>query len=265
MMFASHANLGLVYADQGRLDEAIREVQAALQINPNDVLLLCNLGVFYRQQGRIDEAIHEFQAVLRINPDYAEAHLELGMLYQQQDRIDEAIREFQAALGINPDYAEAHRSLGVAYGRQGSSRRGDPRVHWRRCGVNPDHAEAHYALGVIYGQQGHHDEAIRDTRRRCGSTRMMPTHSIWAWSSGGRAAPLRQFRRPRRRSGLAPPMLQRTSGWAWATDRQGRARGGEVRECQAALADQPRLCRRRTATSVPGSIAQQGRADEAVQ
>ena len=70
---------------------------------PTDAEAHCNLGVIYGQQGRTDEAIREYQAALRINPDYDEAHYNLGVIYRQQGRIDEAIREYQAALRINPD------------------------------------------------------------------------------------------------------------------------------------------------------------------
>ena len=37
--------------------------------------------VTYEQQGRTDEAIREYQAALRINPDYAKAHCNLGVAY----------------------------------------------------------------------------------------------------------------------------------------------------------------------------------------
>ena len=43
-------------------------------------------GRGYGQQGRIDEAIREYQAALRINPDDAEAHYNLGVVYGQQGR-----------------------------------------------------------------------------------------------------------------------------------------------------------------------------------
>ena len=38
-----------------------------------------DLGVVYGQQGRTDEAIREYQAALRINPDSADAHHNLGV------------------------------------------------------------------------------------------------------------------------------------------------------------------------------------------
>ena len=48
-----------------------------------------NRGVAYHDQGRLDEAIYEFQAALHLNPDLAEAHCNLGVAYGQQGCLDE--------------------------------------------------------------------------------------------------------------------------------------------------------------------------------
>ncbi|GAF92455.1 unnamed protein product, partial [marine sediment metagenome] len=43
-----------------------------------------NRGLAYVEQGRLDEAIREFQAALRTSQDYAKAHYVLGLAYEQQ-------------------------------------------------------------------------------------------------------------------------------------------------------------------------------------
>jgi len=96
-----HFNRGVAYHDQGRLDEAVREYQTALRIDPDDAETHYNLGVAYRQQDRLDGAIREYQAALRINPDDVKSHLNLGVAYGKQGRLDDEIRECQAALRIS--------------------------------------------------------------------------------------------------------------------------------------------------------------------
>ena len=76
----------------------------------------------YTQQGRLDEAIREYQAALRINPDDADAYFSLGAIYTQQGRTDEAIREYQAALRVNPRRCRRDVNLGVALRATGPHR-----------------------------------------------------------------------------------------------------------------------------------------------
>jgi len=71
----------------------------------NDAETHCRQGRAYAKQKRWDDAVREFQAALCIDPDNASAHFALGVVYGKQGSSDEAIREFQAALRINPDMA----------------------------------------------------------------------------------------------------------------------------------------------------------------
>ncbi len=256
-----HYNLGLAYGQQGRLDEAIRECQVALRINPNYAKAHYNLGVAYGQQGRLDEAIREYQVALRVNPNYAEAHYNLGVSYWQQGRLDEAIREYQAALRINPNFAEAHNNLGVAYGQQG---RLDEEI--RECQaalrINPNFADAHYNLGVTYGQQGHLDEEIREYQV---ALRINPNYAEAhnnlgaAYGQQGRLdEAIREFQAALR---INPNFADRHNNLGRAYGQQGRL-DEAIRECQAALRINPNYA---GAHHNLGMVyRQQGRLDEAI-
>jgi len=66
----AHDNLANVFGDQGRMPEAIAQLQASLAISPDDDEAHGNLGYIFLQQGRLDEAIVQFQKALEIKPDY---------------------------------------------------------------------------------------------------------------------------------------------------------------------------------------------------
>jgi Flp pilus assembly protein TadD len=156
-----HNNLGMLYYNRGRIDEATKEYQTALALKPDYPEAHNNLGNTHVMQGRIAEAIKEYQTALRLNPDYAEAHYNLGKVYHDQKRIDEAIKEYQAALALKPDYPEAHNNLGFAYVRQG---RIDEAI--KECqtalSLKPHYPEAHNNLGFAYFKQGRIEEAIKE-------------------------------------------------------------------------------------------------------
>ncbi|MGA2755120.1 MAG: tetratricopeptide repeat protein [Terracidiphilus sp.] len=56
----AHLDLGVIDADAGRQDDALRELAAAEKLAPNDVNVHWRLGRFYQTTGRKDEAKIEF-------------------------------------------------------------------------------------------------------------------------------------------------------------------------------------------------------------
>jgi tetratricopeptide (TPR) repeat protein len=50
-------NKGVALKDQGRLDEAIKACDKAIELNPQDVDPWLNKGAFLNQQGMFDEAL----------------------------------------------------------------------------------------------------------------------------------------------------------------------------------------------------------------
>ena len=56
----AHLDLGILYGDQGRKDDALRELTTATKLAPNDVNAHWRLGRLYRLMGKKDEANAEF-------------------------------------------------------------------------------------------------------------------------------------------------------------------------------------------------------------
>jgi tetratricopeptide (TPR) repeat protein len=111
----AHNNLGVLLADQGRLNEAVAEYKAALRLNPNDASAHNNLAnAMMQMPGREAEAIAEYVAGLRILPSMAEAHNNLAVLLSRTPgQAPAAIAEFETALRLAPDFAAAHNDFGA--------------------------------------------------------------------------------------------------------------------------------------------------------
>ncbi|HEY6420204.1 MAG TPA: tetratricopeptide repeat protein [Candidatus Binataceae bacterium] len=105
---------------QGRLDEAVNDVQAALSSDP-DNLKLKNLaaqiftqrGVKYYQGGQMIGASQDFLTAVSYDPTYAMAYDYLGMIAFQQHNWKDAISYGDKAAGLegkpDPDYVETAR------------------------------------------------------------------------------------------------------------------------------------------------------------
>jgi tetratricopeptide (TPR) repeat protein len=104
-------NLGLLLARTGRPDEAAREYERALSLDPYAVDPRVNLAVLLVRQDKLERAQRELTAALRIDPGNAGAHANLGVVLARRGQIDQAVREFQEALRLDPAQAQAAAAL----------------------------------------------------------------------------------------------------------------------------------------------------------
>ena len=97
---------------------AEREIQRALEINPNSAGAHAMYGGWLYLQDRPDEAIAEYRRALEIEPLLARRYVGLGSAYFFARRYDEALAQFQKALRLDPD-ANVHESFAWAYREKG--------------------------------------------------------------------------------------------------------------------------------------------------
>jgi tetratricopeptide (TPR) repeat protein len=111
----AHLNLGFLAErdpSQGNA-VAIEHYQAALAINPDEAQVHSNLGTIWMEMGRYDDALKEHQTAVRLAPGYSEAYLNMGVDLQHLGRYPDAEAALRNALAIKPGLAAAHYDLGV--------------------------------------------------------------------------------------------------------------------------------------------------------
>jgi type IV pilus assembly protein PilF len=101
------------YSRRGDLGKAESRLRDALAKKPDYAEAHNNLGRVYSQEGRGDEAIREFQAaaanVYYTTPEYA--FFNMGVEYGRQGKTDPAIEAFRRAIVLNERYTDAYRAL----------------------------------------------------------------------------------------------------------------------------------------------------------
>jgi len=70
-----------------------------------------NLGNIFFNQKKYEEAEKEYEEAIRINRNFAEAYFSLGNLAAEREDKERAEKLYSAALEINPDYTEAKKNL----------------------------------------------------------------------------------------------------------------------------------------------------------
>ena len=104
-------NLGIVFLQQGKLDEAISLLQAAVDLRPDNSPAQENLAKALLQKGRIPEALVHYRQLVELQPDNFEVHNIVGTVLVQQHRIREGVEEWQKVLIIQPDNGNAMSNL----------------------------------------------------------------------------------------------------------------------------------------------------------
>jgi Tfp pilus assembly protein PilF len=115
----AHTFLGWAYSFQGRIDDAIRECELAIRLDPDFGNPYNDIGVYLIEKGEYDEAIPWLQkamAAKRYEPRHY-PHMNMARVLVKKGAFQEAISELKRALAIEPNYVparvELHKLLGM--------------------------------------------------------------------------------------------------------------------------------------------------------
>lgn len=191
-------NVGVDHLANGRTPMAIRELQLAFEINPDDPQTVLWLGEAYRRRGLLDQALEQMLLAQEMEPANHDLLLNLTGLYVQLKRFPDAIQtsqtliddptfpapwkaftnrgwaqlqlgytaearaSFEEALAFQPRYWPARLNLGILDAREG--RRLQAIVNFekvleRNIGRSAE-AETNYRLGEAYVSLGRRDKAL---------------------------------------------------------------------------------------------------------
>ena len=114
---------GLVLYEQGRYAEAETQTHHWLLEHPEDVQAIVLMARIYANQGRLDEALAWGQRAVAADPLSLGSHYLFATIRQERGEIEEAVKSFKRVLYLDPDFAPAHFALGyLARGRRGADR-----------------------------------------------------------------------------------------------------------------------------------------------
>ena len=186
-----HNARGIELADRGWLDEAIREFQKAIELDPKAAHAHDNLATVLAEKGQLSEALTEYVEALRTDPTSPTAHHYLASFLAGHG-YDLAINLYRRALELEYDFPDAHLNLAMALEERGfleealgelniahQQASDDEMIHHelacclidlerypeaighlkRIVKGHPQHVEAFVDLGIAYTAQGFYAEA----------------------------------------------------------------------------------------------------------
>jgi len=117
----ARSNLGMLERQRGNLDLAIEHYEAALAVDPTDVILLNNYAHALRQDpARLERAIAIMRQAITLQPKMPDLYYTLANALVDAKRPDEAIAELNTCIRLRRDQPRAkyHHALGSIYMNQ---------------------------------------------------------------------------------------------------------------------------------------------------
>jgi tetratricopeptide (TPR) repeat protein len=154
------------YETQGKWEQAAQEYQKALAQNPDGPGIHFRIGRLLLSKPNpapdvADQARREFQAELRIDPSNAGAEYVLGELARHDQNWDEAIQHFAKASKLDAGFGDAYLGLGQSLIAAKKFADAVPPLE-AAVKLEPANPAAHYNLATAYSRSGRKAEADKE-------------------------------------------------------------------------------------------------------
>ncbi len=118
----ARTNLGNLYMDQKRYDDAIASYQLALDdvLYPTPFIPQGNMGWAYFKKGDARQALELLKASTNANPRYCLGYLQLGQVYEAQNNVEESCKYYGRFREHCPDRPDAWQREGICLSNAGN-------------------------------------------------------------------------------------------------------------------------------------------------
>ena len=152
-----HVTLGMIHRGTGKAEEALADLQRALDRDPRSAEAYRETGRVQQSLGRPREAEEAFRQAAELRPSDWAAHNYLGAVYVASGRLAEAEGEFRRVIALAPDNPRGYTNVGAVCFRQG--RLEDAEGVFRRSVAIRSTGPALSNLGATLFYLGRYEEA----------------------------------------------------------------------------------------------------------
>ena len=107
--------LGLIYLRQGKLDEAIEELNLIISVWPEDKKTIYYLAVAYQEKGELDKSLAYFSQIEKDSKYFPDSQMHMAFILDSQEKHDQAKKILEKAIAVNKSNAELYLMLSSIY------------------------------------------------------------------------------------------------------------------------------------------------------
>jgi tetratricopeptide (TPR) repeat protein len=151
------------FESQGEWDKAITQYRKILEQNPQRHGIHYRMGRLFltKTPPEAEDARKEFEEELKIDPNSAASEFLLGEIARQAGQWEEAIGRFGKATKLDEGFVEAYLALGISMNAAGKFADAiAPLENYVK--MQPDDPAGHYQLATAYARTGRKQDAQRE-------------------------------------------------------------------------------------------------------
>jgi len=162
---SAHTQMGWLYTMMGKHEEAIAEIERAIELTPNNADAHTFMGYVLRVSGRNEEAIRYSEQGIRLNPIPPSWYFRgLALNYMYAQRYGEAIATCKKGLKQAPNDILTHVTCAAIYGQ--ADLRDAARAEAEEVlQINPKFSAVSYAKRLPYKNQSDRDFFLDGMRK----------------------------------------------------------------------------------------------------
>ncbi|MEO0225546.1 MAG: tetratricopeptide repeat protein, partial [candidate division WOR-3 bacterium] len=154
--FTTHLNLAINYRFKGLFNEAIKEFEACLKLQPQNGKVYNYLGEALILANRYQDAVQILTEGFKYSPDSVEIANALGVVYHLLNQRKECITWYKKAISLNRDYGPTLNNIAVRLLKE--NKPNEALDYFERAQKN-NNFDANYNLGYIALARGDFEKA----------------------------------------------------------------------------------------------------------
>jgi tetratricopeptide (TPR) repeat protein len=144
----AYYHMGFAYGVTGDHRAELADYQKAVELGLSDWQLFLNMGLLYLDGARLDNATAVLRIATLLGPYHPETHFNLGLAYERNGTYPQAEQEILLSLRLDPNQLDARNQLGVIYAEEGNYQRAHE--EWNDLAQsNPNYSPARANLAIL--------------------------------------------------------------------------------------------------------------------
>lgn len=152
------------YAKLKRYEDAITDLNKAIELDPRYAAVWNNRGVSYGMLDQPSRAIADLNRAIELDPDYPGAWFNRGVAQNELGYPEKAVGDYSRAIELDPNYAHAWNNRGYTWWKLNQQEKALA-DYTKAIELDPSYTQAWYNCGVVYNVLGKWDQAIASFTR----------------------------------------------------------------------------------------------------